>query len=195
MPLENVTVLAWIQISKLITCTLFLPNILRLISQFSLKPLFQHWDIYMAGVWSKQLWLRTTRIRNLWELSGSCGIISPPTVWQVLENAGCSLVKTYSSRFVDGKQNIFPKKISLWRSFSIWSLWFALLLHRRVLEVIFALLNPPLFCAKLHKCMHKRSSKQQQTVVLLQAWLPVHPACSTKWWPTFILTSTHTHWD
>lgn len=170
---------------------------------FSLKPVFQYWDIHMAGGWCKQLCLRTTRIRNLWALLGSCGIISPLTVWRVLENVGCSLVKTYPSRFLDSKQNVFPKKKknSLQRSFSIWSPRFALSLHRRVLEVTFALLNPPLPCATLYKCMHKRSSKQRQTAVLFQTCLPVRPMYSAKRWPTFILTQpvwmrplyTHTH--
>jgi len=63
----------------------------------------------MAGGWCRQLWLRTTKIRKLWEPLGSCGIIF--IVWWVLENAGCSLVKTYPSRFMDGRQNGFPKKI------------------------------------------------------------------------------------
>lgn len=47
---QKVTVLAWMQVSKLIACKLFLHSILRLISVFSLKPLFPYWDIYMQGV-------------------------------------------------------------------------------------------------------------------------------------------------
>lgn len=149
--------------------------------------------------WRTQLWLRTGRIRDLWALWRSCGIISPPTVRWVLKNAGCSLVKTYPSRFLDSKQSVFPKKKnSLRRTFSIWSLWFALLLRRRVLKVIFSLLS----CARLYKHVYTRRSKHQ-TVVLFQTCPPVHPMYSTNWWPTFAPTQpvwmwplyTHTCWD